>query len=189
MIKIGSMLDSSKVNVNIETSADKSRIYANPEWVLVKMSESTTVHFNIPGSETLKDSFDLNWSVAKFSLTMKRVSTFYVNLFVWPLVFILFIAMSIFILPPTCVERTTMGVLLLLTLVVMSLMLESYTPKSSSSVSVIGKLISFNMFMVTWSTVISTLIISIDKDNFVFRNIPPWLKNVRFYFILIKFLN
>ena len=172
------MFDSSKVSVTVNTFADNAKIYPNPEWVFTKFTESSEVHFNIPGEKSLGETFELNWSVSKFSLTIKRSSTFYVNLFIWPLVLILFIAMSIFILPPTCVERASMGVLLLLSLVIMSLMLESYTPKSSSSVSVIGKLIGFSMFMVTWSTVISTLIISIDKDNFVFRNIPPWLKNV-----------
>ena len=47
----------------------------------------------------------MNWSVSKFSLALKRSSTFYVNLFVWPIVFILFVTMSVFILPPSCVER------------------------------------------------------------------------------------
>ena len=86
--------------------------------------------------------------------------------------------MSIFILPPNCVERVTMGALLVLSLVIMSLMLDSYTPKSSARISVAGRLIGFAMFMVTWSTVGSTLIVGIDKDMFSIKNIPVWLKNV-----------
>jgi hypothetical protein len=111
---------------------------------------------------------------------MKRAPMFYVNLFVWPLIFILILAMSIFILPPSCVERITMGSLLILVLVIMSLMLDSYTPKSSSRNSIAGRLIGFSMFMVTWSTVISTCIISIEKDMFTIKVIPVWLKNVTF---------
>ncbi len=107
---------------------------------------------------------------------------FYVNLFVWPLIFILLLATSIFILPPSCVERVTVGSLLILILVIMSLMLDSYTPKSSSRNSVAGKLIGFAMFMVTWSTVISTCIVSIGKDMFTVKVIPVWLKNVQKFF-------
>lgn len=36
----------------------------------------------------------------------------------------------------------------------------------------------FNMFMVTISTLVSTLIIGINRDNFIVRAIPKWLKNV-----------
>jgi nicotinic acetylcholine receptor len=111
---------------------------------------------------------------------MKRNSAFYVNLFVWPVVFILFIGMALFILPPNCVERVTMGVLLILTLVIMSLMLDAYTPKSSSKISIIGKLIAYAMFMITWSTCLSTVILSLCKDSFVVNPIPVSLKNVDF---------
>jgi hypothetical protein len=158
-------------------TVDSKAVIPNPEWNLVDFKEN--------GNELVqmsnffigkKNEIIENLSVGQFKVVIKRVSTFYVNLFMWPLVFILFITMGIFLLPPSCVERVTMGVLLLLTLVIMSLMLESYLPKTSTSISIIGRLISFNMFMVTWSTVVSTLIIGIDKDNFVYRAIPSWLK-------------
>lgn len=71
-----------------------------------------------------------------------------------------------------------MGVLLLLTLVIMSLMLDSYTPKNSINLSIIDNLIAFAMFMVTWSTFTSTLILGLDKDSFTYRQVPVWLKNV-----------
>lgn len=118
---------------------------------------------------------------------IKRTSSFYVNLFVWPCVFILLITMSMFILPPTCVERITMGVLLLLTMVIMSLMLDSYTPKSSSSVSVIGRLIGFTMFMIAWSTLASSLVVILDRDRFTYVAIPMWIKTV--WLIIISFSN
>lgn len=107
---------------------------------------------------------------------MKRSSSFYVNLFVWPSIFILLVTMSMFILPPTCVERVTMGVLLLLTVVIMSLMLDSYTPKASSSVSVVGRLIGFTMFMISWSTLASSLVVILDRDRFTYVAIPMWIK-------------
>jgi nicotinic acetylcholine receptor, invertebrate len=115
------------------------------------------------------------------SISMKRSSKFYVNLFIWPQIFILIIATSVFILPPNCVERTTMGVLLLLSLIIMTLMLESYLPKNSGSISTIGKLIAFSIFMVTWSTVLSTLIIAINCESFVTRSISPFIRKVIYY--------
>jgi len=119
---------------------------------------------------------------------MKRISTFYVNLFIWPLIFILFITTTVFILPPTCVERTTMGALLLLSVVILSLMLESYLPNSSANSSVIAKLVGFTMFMVTWSTCVSTFIIAlVNMDSFAHRNIPNWIKDVFIIFYKIIF--
>lgn len=186
---VGSMIDKTKISVNVKTFVEMSRILPNPEWKFLSFSDPTTYAFNVPGtSQAFKDSFNINWSVSKFSLSLKRSSSFYVNLFVWPLVFILFIGMSVFILPPSCVERASLGVLLLLSVVILSLMLESYTPKSAASVSIIGKLIGFCLFMITSATVASTLIISVDRDNFVYRNIPSWLRNVsqKIEFILVS---
>lgn len=91
--------------------------------------------------------------------------------------------MTIFILPPTCVERASMGVLLLLSIVLISLMLESYTPKNSTSISVIGKLVGFTMFMITWSTVFSTFTIGIDRDNFTNKTLPNWVKTLMVKYI------
>jgi hypothetical protein len=91
--------------------------------------------------------------------------------------------MTIFILPPTCVERASMGVLLILSIVLISLMLESYTPKNSTNISVIGKLVGFTMFMITWSTVISTSIIGIDRENFTNKTLPTWLKTLMVKYI------
>lgn len=124
------------------------------------------------------------------------MSSFYVNLFIWPCVFILFIAMSMFILPPTCVERVTMGVLLLLTIVIMSLMLDSYTPKATTSISVIGRLIGFTMFMIAFATITSSLVVILDRDRFIYVPIPMWIKDVcvlwclfRVFFSLSLFLS
>ena len=167
-----------KVLVSIQTAEDLSGVVANPEWQVLSISEGRPEPFNIPGNHVSEQSFNLNWNVARFTLQLKRASSFYTNLFVWPLVLVLFIAMGIFILPPSCVERVSLGVLLMLSLVIISLMLESYTPKAAG-MSVIGHLIGFNMFMVSWATVIATLIISIDKENFLMvKKIPPTLKNV-----------
>jgi len=146
---IGSMVDRSKVSVSVRTYVEMTRILPNPEWKFLSFSDPTTYVFNVPGTnQAYKDSFNMNWSVSKFSLALKRSSTFYVNLFVWPIVFILFVTMS----------------------------------ETTANVSIIGKLIGFCMFMVTSATVASTLIISVDRDNFVYRTIPSWLRNVKFLF-------
>lgn len=111
-------------------------------------------------------------------IDIKRHSSFYVNLFIWPLIFILFTTMSVFILPPDCIERVTMGILLLLTLVIMSLMLDSYTPKMSTNMSTISRLIGFTMFMVSWSIMASCVVIVMNRDRFIYVPIPMWIKNV-----------
>lgn len=167
------MMDKSKIGVRVKTSIELSQILPNPEWSVTKLSEANDYNLNMPGDVSFID-----WSVSRFTLTLKRAHSFYVNLFIWPIIFILFITTSVFILPPSCVERITLGVLLLMSLVVLSLMLESYTPKTSANVSIIGKLLGFAMFMVTSATVASTLIISVDRDSFVYRSVPEWLKSV-----------
>ena len=131
---IGSMTDRSKVNVTLNVNATESKIIPNLEWKFVRLDVHPTWSLNVPGTQDNKQLINADWSVTKFTLIMKRSPTFYVNLFIWPIVFILFLAMSIFILPPNCVERVTMGSLLILTLVIMSLMLDSYTPDRKSVV-------------------------------------------------------
>ena len=97
--------------------------------------------------------------------------------------------MTMFILPPACVERVTMGVLLLLSLVIISLMLDTYMPKGATSVTIIGKLIGFTMFMVAWTTFLSCAIVGLDKDYFVYQNIPTWLEKVKKYFYTYVTIN
>lgn len=169
------MLD--KVSVRVHAFMPEiNRLQPNAEWKLTSMTEGETHAFLIPGtSHAVAEAFNYNWSAAKFQITIKRDANFYVHLFIWPLVFVLVLGTSMFILPPSCVERISMGILLILTLVVSSLMLDSFTPKSADS-SLIGKLIAFDMFMVTLATVVSTLIITIDKENFLMvRKIPQWV--------------
>ena len=112
------MMDKSKVSVTIKTYVDEANLTPNPGWQFVSMSEATSLFFNIPGSDVVvQNTFSMNWAASKFSLVIKRSSAFYVNLFVWPLLFLLLVGTCVFILPPTCVERASMGVLLLITLV------------------------------------------------------------------------
>ena len=131
IFKIGSLTDKSKISLNISAIIDPTKIFPNVEWKYLNFETS-----EVP----LKFSDLQEWDTVKFLMRVKRDSTFYVNLFVWPLIFILFLTTCLFVLPPTCVERITLGVLLLLSLVVMLLMLESYTPRNSySGISIIGK--------------------------------------------------
>lgn len=178
---VGSMLDTVSVSLNAYKS---ERMLENPEWKEASVSQGARHSFLMPGTtHHINEAFSYDWSVASFNISVKRSSAFYVNLFIWPLVFVLVLGVGVFILPACCVERVSMGVLLLLSLVILSLMLENITPKSANP-SVIARLISFDMFMLTLATVISTLIISIHKDNsLILTKIPQWLKN-----ILLKYI-
>jgi len=135
--------------------------------------------FLMPGTtHSQQEAFSYDWSVASFTVSVTRASGFYVNLFVWPLVLVLALGSGVFVLPAACVERVSLGVMLLLALVVMSLMMEATAPKSAEP-SVVGRLISFDMLMLTLATVLSTLVISVDKESFLMvRKTPQWLKNV-----------
>lgn len=172
---IGTMID----KINVDVHAFTNEFEPNSEWELTSMTHGETHSFLIPGTtHAINEAFSYNWMASKFSVTIKRDANFYVHLFIWPLIFVLYLGTCIFILPTSCVERVTMGVLLILTLVICSLMLESFTPKSADP-SIVGKLIAFDMFMITLATVISTLIISIDKENFLMiKKIPRWLINL-----------
>lgn len=174
-----------KVNVRLHSfQAPINKFHTNQEWKLLSISDGTVHTFLIPGTTHAKsEAFSYDWSASKFIIQISRDSNFYTNLFIWPMIFVLAIATGIFLLPPSCVERISLGALLLLTLVISSLMLESFTPKSPEP-SVISNLIAFDMFMITWSTVLSTLIVSIDKENFLMvKKIPQWAKDVTFFVV------
>lgn len=152
---------------------------SNPEWLLSSVSAGSTHPFLIPGTiHHSQEAFTYDWSVASFNVVIRRASPFYVHLFIWPLVLLLILGGSVFILPPSCVERVSVGVLLLLALTVLSLTLETFSPRAANP-SIIAKLVSFDMFMLTLATVLSTLIVSVDKENFLMvRKVPQWTKNV-----------
>ncbi len=120
--QIGTMTDISKVKLKIKSNFNSARLFPNPEWKLISSDTS---------EELFTYSNTTTWSSVKFTIEIKRNSLFYVNMFVWPLVFILFVIMCIFVLPPICVERVVMGVMIILSLIIMLLCLESYTPKNS----------------------------------------------------------
>lgn len=129
------------VHVRVKTSSNLNNFRSNSEWKFLSISDGERHSFAIPGTtHAAKEAFYYDWYISEFTVHIKRISSFYVNLFIWPLVFMLFVGLVIFILPPSCVERVSMGALLLLSLVVLSLILESFTPKSPSS-SVVGNLI------------------------------------------------
>ena len=102
--------DETKVKLKLNTIVEQKKLFKNPEWkYLSHSSEDEFVDF--PVTDTIPT---LNWSAVSFSITIKRDPSFYINLFIWPSLLILMITASIFILPPNCIERITMGVLILL---------------------------------------------------------------------------
>lgn len=180
IIKIGSTINESKLKLKLNAYVNEKKLFTNPEWKYVSYEV---------GAEELDMSpltdVNLGWSSVLFTIKVKRESAFFVNLFIWPLIFILFLITCIFILPPSCVERVTLGTLLLLSLIMMLLMLDLYTPKNSvSGWPVVGKLIMLNMFMATISTLVSSLIIGMSRDAFMVKKVPPMAKN--FLLVLAK---
>jgi len=132
------MTDKSKIHLNITTFIEPRKMFPNLEWKYLNF-EAT--------EEPIRFSDLSEWDTVKFLMRVERNSSFYVNLFIWPLVFFLFLTTCLFILPPSCVERISLGVLLLLSLVVMLLMLESYTPKNSfAGISTVGNLMIYVYF-------------------------------------------
>mgnify|MGYP001810855700 CR=1 FL=1 len=176
--KIASLYDKSKVKLDASSFVNLNRLDQNQEWNFIIFKTIDDFYFSTPGIDNSKEKNGNNWSIAKFQLGMKRNYKFYLNLFIWPIIFILFVGSGLFVLPPSCIERVTMGALLMLSLVIMFMMLESYTPRSSSNInSVLTQLIVFSLFMISLSTFASTTIMSIDKNAIVYRAVPMWLKD------------
>ena len=74
------MTDKSKIHLNITTFIEPRKMFPNLEWKYLNF-EAT--------EEPIRFSDLSEWDTVKFLMRVERNSSFYVNLFIWPLVFFL----------------------------------------------------------------------------------------------------
>jgi nicotinic acetylcholine receptor len=76
-----------------------------------------------------------------FHINMKRNYQFYVNHMIFPFSILSCLTLFVFWLPPDSGEKITLTITILLALTVFLQLISDYTPKASSNLPIIGKII------------------------------------------------
>jgi hypothetical protein len=66
MLKVGTTMDKTRLNINLKAIADMTKIVPNTEWKLIAFKETPTWIFSIAG---IKELFNVDWSVSKITLS------------------------------------------------------------------------------------------------------------------------
>ena len=103
----------------------------NPEWTL---TESTVFseHFSI-------DAFDESYPLAGFSLTLKRVPTYYVYNIIAPVLLLTLLSCLVYVMPAEAGEKVGLQITILLSFSVMLLIMGDVTPKAGKTTPLISK--------------------------------------------------
>ncbi|XP_049830724.1 neuronal acetylcholine receptor subunit alpha-7-like isoform X4 [Schistocerca gregaria] len=113
-----------------------------------------------------------------FVVHIRRRTLFYtVNLIV-PCVMISSMTLLGFTLPHECGEKLTLGVTILLSLSVFSLMIADALPQTSEAIPLLGTYFNCIMFMVASSVVSTILILNYHHRNADTHEMSPWIKTI-----------
>ncbi|XP_039276495.1 neuronal acetylcholine receptor subunit alpha-7 isoform X12 [Nilaparvata lugens] len=113
-----------------------------------------------------------------FQILIRRRTLFYMVNLIVPCVMISSMTLLGFTLPFECGEKLTLGVTILLSLSVFSLMIADALPQTSEAIPLLGTYFNCIMFMVASSVVSTILILNYHHRNADTHEMSPWIKSV-----------
>lgn len=107
---------------------------------------------------------------------------------VFPLVGLSYLSLLVFYLPADSREKITLCVSLLTSQLMFLLLMIDNIPVTSLAVPLLGKVILFNLFIIFFSIVCSTIVLSIYYRKPSTHELPQWVKKLRNNVLLIRVL-
>jgi len=164
---------------NIPMGMDLREFYISTEWDIMEVPAVRHEEYYTCCEEPYPDIV--------FKIYLRRKTLFYTVNLIIPCVGISFLTVLVFYLPSDSGEKVSLSISILLSLTVFFLLLSEIIPPTSISVPLLGKYLLFTMILVTFSVVVTIVVLNVNFRTPATQKMAPWVKKT-FVDFLPKYL-